>query len=307
MPVTAGSSAARKRSTTLASTSMRERAQQSCPALSNIAPGAATAAASTSASAKTMFADLPPSSSVTRLIVAAADAAIEAPTSVDPVKAILPTSGCSTSRCPQVRPGPTTTFTTPGGTPASARSRAKRTAVSGVSSAGLSTTVLPGGERGRELPRGDREREVPRRDQADDADRLAEGHRDPAVDRDRVAEQPLGRRGEVAEGRDRAADLAAGRADRLARVARLEDGELLVGVLQRGREIAQDPGARAGRAARATRAAPRWRGRPPRRSAPRRRGGGSGAPAPSPAPGRTASRSWAAVWQRTERHAIDRR
>ena len=93
MPVTAGSSAARKRSTALASTRMRERAQQSWPALSKTAPGAAAAAASTSASAKTTFADLPPSSSVTRLIVAAADAAIDAPTSVEPVKAILPTSG----------------------------------------------------------------------------------------------------------------------------------------------------------------------------------------------------------------------
>ena len=63
--------------------------------------------ASTSASAKTMFADLPPSSSVTRLIVPAAAARRSTrPTSVEPVKAILPTSGCSTSRCPQVRPGP---------------------------------------------------------------------------------------------------------------------------------------------------------------------------------------------------------
>ena len=86
-------------------TRMRERAQQSWPALPNTASGAAAAAASRSASAKTMLADLPPSSSVTRLIVAAAPAAIERPTSVEPVKAILATSGCSTRRCPQVRPG----------------------------------------------------------------------------------------------------------------------------------------------------------------------------------------------------------
>ena len=49
---------------------MRERAQQSWPALSKTAYGAAAAARSRSASAKTTFADLPPSSSVTRLIVA---------------------------------------------------------------------------------------------------------------------------------------------------------------------------------------------------------------------------------------------
>ena len=48
-------------------TKMRERAQQSCPELSNTAPGAAAAARSTSESAKITFALLPPSSRVTRL------------------------------------------------------------------------------------------------------------------------------------------------------------------------------------------------------------------------------------------------
>ena len=76
---TAPSKCDRKSSTALRSTRIRERAQQSWPALSNTAPGAASAAASTSASANTMLADLPPSSSVTRLIVAAAPAAIDAP------------------------------------------------------------------------------------------------------------------------------------------------------------------------------------------------------------------------------------
>ena len=61
------------------STRMRERAQQSWPALSKTAYGAAAAARSRSASAKTTFADLPPSSSVTRLIVAAAPCITRAP------------------------------------------------------------------------------------------------------------------------------------------------------------------------------------------------------------------------------------
>ncbi len=94
------------------------------------------------------LADLPPSSSVTRLIVSAAPAAIERPTSVEPVNAIFATSGCSTSRCPQVRPGPTTTFTTPAGIPASSTSSENLSDVSGVSSAGLSTTVLPAASAG---------------------------------------------------------------------------------------------------------------------------------------------------------------
>ncbi len=127
---------------------MRERAQQSCPALPNTARGAAAAAASRSASAKTMFADFPPSSSVTRLIVCDAPAAIERPTSVEPVNAIFATPGCSTSRCPQLRPGPTTTFRTPSGRPASAASSAKRRALSGVSSAGFRTIVLPAARAG---------------------------------------------------------------------------------------------------------------------------------------------------------------
>ena len=81
-------------------------------------------------------------------MVPAAPSAIERPTSVEPVKATLATSGCSTSRCPQVRPGPTTTLTTPSGMPASSAICSKRSAVSGVSSAGLSTTVLPAASAG---------------------------------------------------------------------------------------------------------------------------------------------------------------
>jgi hypothetical protein len=101
-----------------------------------------------SASAKTTLADLPPSSSVTRLIVPAADSAIRRPTSVEPVKAILATSGCSTSRWPQTDPGPATTFTTPAGMPASSAIRWSSTAVSGVNSAGFSTSVLPAASAG---------------------------------------------------------------------------------------------------------------------------------------------------------------
>ncbi len=64
------------------------------------------------------------------------------PTSVEPVKAILSTSGWPTSAAP-VRPSPVRMLTTPGGSPTSWHSSAKASAVSGVNSAGLSTTVLP--------------------------------------------------------------------------------------------------------------------------------------------------------------------
>ncbi len=130
------------------STKMRERAQQSWPALPKTAIGAASAAAAMSASAKMMLGDLPPSSSVTRLIVAAAPSAIPRPTSVDPVKATLATSGWSTRRWPQTLPGPATTFSTPSGRPASCAITSSSTEVSGVSSAGFRTIVFPAARAG---------------------------------------------------------------------------------------------------------------------------------------------------------------
>ena len=72
----------------------------------------------------------------------ATDLAITLPTSVEPVKATLSTSGWSTSAWP-VPPAPVTMLTTPGGRSACWQISAKSSAVSGVVSAGLSTTVLP--------------------------------------------------------------------------------------------------------------------------------------------------------------------
>ena len=89
-----------------------------------------------------MLGDFPPSSSVTRLSAAPALAPISRPTTVEPVKAILFTSGWSTSAAP-VSPSPVTTFSTPSGIPASSASSPSRIAVSGVCSAGLSTVVHP--------------------------------------------------------------------------------------------------------------------------------------------------------------------
>ena len=245
--------------------------------------GAAAAAASRSASAKTTLADLPPSSSVTRLIVCAAPAAIPRPTSVEPVKAILATSGCSTRRWPQTLPGPATTLRTPSGSPASSAILSSSIAVSGVSSAGLRTTRVAGGERRRHLPGGDRQREVPGHDQADHAERLAEGHVDAAGDRDRLPEQPLRGAGVVAEGLDHHPDLAAGVADRLAGVARLQHRQLLGALLDRvGEPVQQRAPGRPARP-RARPGTPPWPA-PPRRRPPRpRRAAAPPSPARSPA------------------------
>ena len=182
------------------------------------------------------FADLPPSSSVTRLIVPAAPCMTSRPTSVEPVNAIFATSGCSISRCPTTEPLPTSTLTTPSGIPASRTSSPSRIAESGVSSAGLRTTVFAARERRPELPARDVRREVPGDDQPDDAERLAKRRRDTACDGDRLAAVLVDRAGvEVEDLRDHA-DLAARAGDRLADVLRLDPRELLGVLLDERRE-----------------------------------------------------------------------
>jgi hypothetical protein len=76
------------------------------------------------------------------LCVPATARAIDRPTSVDPVKATLSTSGWLITARP-VPPAPVTMLTTPGGRSACRQTSANSSAVSGVVSAGLRTTVLP--------------------------------------------------------------------------------------------------------------------------------------------------------------------
>ena len=94
-----------------------------------------------------MKGDLPPSSSDSFLPEPAVASRMMRPTSVEPVKAILSTPACATSAAP-VSPSPVTMLTTPAGSPASRQISAKASAVSGVYSAGFSTTVLPAASAG---------------------------------------------------------------------------------------------------------------------------------------------------------------
>src|SRR5580704_13366818 len=102
-------------------TKMRLPAEQTSPWLMKTPNRAPSMAASKSASAKKMFGDLPPSSSVTRFTVSAACFTIILPTAALPVNAILLTSGCWTSGAPQVSPKPVMMLTTPGGRPQPAK------------------------------------------------------------------------------------------------------------------------------------------------------------------------------------------
>ncbi len=127
---------------------MRLRAQQSWPALSNTDPGAVAAAFSRSESANTTLALLPPSSSVTGLTCAAHPAATCLPTSVDPVNTILRTCSWVTKRSPTTEPRPGSTWKRCFGRPDSSASSPRRIAVSGVQSAGFSSTALPAASAG---------------------------------------------------------------------------------------------------------------------------------------------------------------
>src|SRR5246127_1067619 len=109
---------------------------------------APSTAASQSASAKKMFGDLPPSSSVTRFNVSAALLTIILPTAALPVNATLSTPGCATRAAPVVSPKPLMMFTTPGGRPTSSNQLANSSAVSGVCSAGLGEQVQPAASAG---------------------------------------------------------------------------------------------------------------------------------------------------------------
>jgi hypothetical protein len=100
-------------------------------------------ARSMSASASTTAAFFPPSSASRRTSRPASDAFSDSPTSFEPVKLTARSAGCWRSAAPMLRPAPVTVLSTPAGRPASASTRASSRAMTGVSEAGLRTTLLP--------------------------------------------------------------------------------------------------------------------------------------------------------------------
>src|SRR6202165_4162423 len=113
--------------------------------LETIAP---SAAASRSASSKTMNGAFPPSSSEIFLTVGATCFINRRPTAVEPVNESLRTSGFDVISPPIAGASPGTTLITPGGTPARTASSSSASAEYGVASAGLMTTVQPAASAG---------------------------------------------------------------------------------------------------------------------------------------------------------------
>ena len=227
---------------------MRCTEMQLWPANANACAASFAAASSMSASGSTITGVALPSSRRTRFFGARC---CEAPSrrAPEPGEGDQLTRSSSTSTSPISDAGPTTTFSQPGGSPASSSSSASRSADSGVWVAGLSTTGASRRERGRDLVRDEVQREVERADRADDADRAPQREGELAlaglagVHRDHLAgELPRLDGGERVR-RHRAHRLDARGLHRLAGLVGDLPRDLVVAPAERGGDAHEDLGA----------------------------------------------------------------
>ena len=186
---------------------------------------------SSGASSNTMFAALPPSSSVRRLSVPAIVRRICLPTSVEPVNATLSTSAAT--RAAPVSPAPVSDVDC-------ARRQLRRLDHLGEKQRGerrrlrrLQDGRVAGGEGRRELPRRHQHREVPWDHLSGHADRLRVAAGERVVELVRPA-----RVVEEVRGGERQVDVAR-LLDRLAAVHRLQDRELAGALLERAGDPVQ--------------------------------------------------------------------
>ena len=123
---------------------------QTSPWFEKIASAAIRAAQSRSGqSSNTMWGDLPPHSSQTRLRFDSPEYVMKRlPVAVEPVKATQSTSGCRPSARPATGPAPGSTWNAPAAMPACSTSAASRIALRDDCSAGLRMTLLPAASAG---------------------------------------------------------------------------------------------------------------------------------------------------------------
>lgn len=91
---------------------------------------------------------MPPSSKLTGVSVSAAAFPMRRAVSGEPVKLMRSKSPCRVSAAPASSPIPCTTFSTPGGSPASPATSASSEPVKGAHSGGFTTTVSPAASAG---------------------------------------------------------------------------------------------------------------------------------------------------------------
>ncbi len=193
---------------------------------------AALAAAARSASSQMIIGSEPPSSSVTRLVPLAHSAMICSPTGVEPVKAILRTSGCVASARAGLRAAAGDDVEHAGGQPALVQQLGEAQRGQRRRAGRLGDDGVAGHERRGELVGQQRRREVPRHDRAHDAERPSQHDAvDAGVEVRRVRAAQRLREPDVVHQRvDRLGDLDAGVAQRLALLAG-EQRDQLVEVL----------------------------------------------------------------------------
>ena len=220
----------------------------------------------------------PPSSSVTRFIPGAASAMICSPTGVEPVKAILRTSGWRDQRGPGDRPAAGDDVEHPRGQAALGQQLGEAQRRQRRRPGGLGHHRVARHQRGGELVAQQRRGEVPRHDRTDDAQRPAQ--HDPVhagVQAGSVgAAQRLGQPDVVHERVDRLGELDAAVAQRLALLPGEQGDQLVevgldvVGGRRRESRRAWTPPAPTTRSVRGPPRSRRRRRRPRCRRAPRR-------------------------------------
>ena len=129
-------------------TSSRLVIAQPWPAWEQMVKLATIAARPRSASSRTMYADLPPSSRNTFFTVSLAAAMMRRPTAVEPVKLTMSTRGSVVSTSPTSTALDEITLRTPGGRSVSAAMRANDWVTHGVSGGPFTTTVQPAASAG---------------------------------------------------------------------------------------------------------------------------------------------------------------
>ena len=188
---------------------------------------AAWATCWTSASGKTISGAWPPSSRLRRLTWSAERLISSLPTSVEPVKLILRTAGCSKNASAIGRGSPITRLATPGGQPGIGQALEHQDQGQRRLVGRPAHDRAADGQRRRDLAAGQRGREVPGRDRADHAHRVLDrimtlgdirGRNDPTVG-------PLALLGEPLEGVGRVQHLHLGLGERLALLLRQGSGD----------------------------------------------------------------------------------
>src|SRR6218665_2822904 len=220
---------------------MRLRAQQACSAFSKTPQGAVAAAFSRSESANTIFADLPPSSRVTRVICVAQPSIMRLPTSVDPVNTILRTRLAGDKPLAHHRTFTGQHLEQPLGQSCLETELRESDACQGGPLGGLQYARVARSECGCKAPRRNRHRKVPRCNNAHDAEWLSKCDIQATRNRDLPPTQSFRACRVVLEHVSNMARFPPSLAERMSRILHFQPREFFDRVIHRVCETAEQP------------------------------------------------------------------